>query len=139
LTRLAVDASVAVKWFVPEIHSEAALRLLKQKERELLVPDLVWGEVGNILWKKRRRDEITDEDARFVLRQLDRFDWTVHSSQVLAETAWRLSSRLQRTFYDSLYLALAESQSCPLVTADRRLFNAVSPSGFDLIWIEDVV
>ena len=138
MTRLAVDASVAVKWFVPEIHSEAALRLLKE-ERDLLVPDLVWGEVGNILWKKKRRDEITDEDARFVLRQLGRFNLAVHSSQELAETAWKLASRLQRTFYDSLYLALAESQSCPLVTADRRLFNAVSPSGFNLLWIEDVV
>jgi predicted nucleic acid-binding protein len=138
LNRLVVDASVAVKWFVPEIHSEAALRILKG-ERDLLVPDLVWGEVGNILWKKRQRSEVTDEDARFVLQQLGRFKLAVHSSQELAETAWALATRLNRTYYDSLYLALSESQSCPLVTADRRLFNAVSPSGLNLIWIEDIV
>lgn len=138
MTRLAVDASVAIKWFVPEIHSEAALRIL-QKKRELLVPDLVWGEVGNILWKKRWREEITDQDARFVLQQLDRLNLDVYSSQKLAETAWDLAGRLKRTFYDSLYLALAQSQACPLVTADRRLFNAVSPSGFNLVWIEDIV
>jgi predicted nucleic acid-binding protein len=138
LTRLAVDASVAVKWFVPEIHSEAALRLLKE-ERDLLVPDLVWGEVGNILWKKKQRGEITDENARFILQQLGRFNLVVHSSQELADTAWALASRLKRTFYDSLYLALAERQGCPLVTADRRLFNAVSPAGLNLVWIEDIV
>lgn len=138
MTRLAVDASVAIKWFVPEIHSEASLQLLK-KRREFLVPDLVWGEVGNILWKKRQRDEITDEDARFVLQQLGRLNLSVHSSQELAGAAWNLASRLKRTFYDSLYLALSESQACPLVTADRRLFNAVSPAGLNLVWIEDVV
>lgn len=138
MTRLVVDASVAVKWFVPEIHSEAALRLLK-KERDLLVPDLVWGEVGNILWKKKQRAEITDENARFILQQLGRFNLAVHSSQELAATAWALASRLKRTFYDSLYLALSESQGCPLVTADRRLFNAVSPAGLNLIWVEDIV
>jgi predicted nucleic acid-binding protein len=138
LNRLAVDASVAVKWFLPEIHSDAALRLLEE-ERELLVPDLVWGEVGNILWKKRLQDQVTDDEARFILQELARFNLIVHSSQELAETAWSLASRLKRTFYDSLYLALAESESCPLVTADRRLFNAVKPFGLDLVWIEDIV
>jgi predicted nucleic acid-binding protein len=49
-----VDASVAIKWYLPEIHSEDALRLIDE-ERELLVPDLVWSEVGNILWKKWQR------------------------------------------------------------------------------------
>jgi len=137
LTRLVVDASVAVKWFVPEIHSEEALRLLKE-EWVLLVPDLVWGEVGNILWKKKQRGEMTDENARFILQQLGRFNLAVHSSQELADTAWELASRLNRTFYDSLYLALAESQGCPLVTADRRLFNAVSPAGLNVVWIEDI-
>jgi len=63
----------------------------------------------------------------------------VHSSQEIAATAWSLATRLRRSFYDSLYLALAESQSCPLVTADRRLFNAVRPSGFDILWVEDVI
>lgn len=137
MTRLVVDASVAVKWFVPEIHSEEALRLLKE-EWVLLVPDLVWGEVGNILWKKKQRGEMTDENARFILQQLGRFNLAVHSSQELADTAWELASRLNRTFYDSLYLALAESQGCPLVTADRRLFNAVSPAGLNVVWIEDI-
>ena len=136
--RLVVDASVAIKWFVPEVHSEAALRLLKE-ERELLVPDLVWGEIGNILWKKRWRNEMTDEDARFVLHRVDRLKLNVHSSQKLKETAWSLATRLKRTFYDSLYLALSETQACPLVTADRRLYNAVSPSGFNVVWIEDII
>ncbi len=137
MQRMAVDASVAIKWFLPEIHSEAALRLLTE-ERELLVPDLVWSEVGNILWKKWQQGQLQDEDAPAILHDLGRLGLAVRSARELAADAWSLATRLRRTFYDSLYLALAESEACPLVTADRRLFNAVSPSGFNIIWIEDV-
>lgn len=39
MSRYVVDASVAVKWFVPEIHTDASLRLL-DGNHELLAPDL---------------------------------------------------------------------------------------------------
>jgi predicted nucleic acid-binding protein len=53
-----VDASVAVKWFVPEIYDAQALRLLSGSH-QLVAPDLLYVEAGNILWKKgaARRDE----------------------------------------------------------------------------------
>jgi predicted nucleic acid-binding protein len=138
LTRIAVDASVAIKWFLPEIHSEAALRLLSA-ERELLVPDLVWSEVGNILWKKWQQGQIADKDAPAILEDLGRLGLEVRAARELAASAWPLAARLRRTFYDSLYLALAELEACPLVTADRRLFNAVSPTGFNIVWVEEVL
>ena len=138
MNRLVVDASVAIKWYLPEVHSEDALRLLDD-ERELLVPDLVWSEVGNILWKKWQKDQLTAEQPPAILQDFGQLGLVIHSSQKLAPTAWSLAARLKRSFYDSMYLALAETQACPLVTADRRLFNAVSPSGFNLVWIEDIV
>ena len=54
-----VDASVAVKWLVNEQASEAAHRLLNSEER-LVAPDFIVVEVGNVLWKKLRRGELTD-------------------------------------------------------------------------------
>lgn len=45
MIRLVVDASVAAKWFVPEIHQPAALRLLDDRH-ELLSPDLITAEFG---------------------------------------------------------------------------------------------
>lgn len=50
---IVVDASVAIKWFIPEIHATAAGRLL-EKNLKLLAPDLIFAEIGNILWKKCR-------------------------------------------------------------------------------------
>ena len=46
----------------------------------------------------------------------------------LAEQALQLAFGFRRPAYDCFYVALALRQSCPLVTADRSLFNAVGPA-----------
>ena len=48
MKKVVIDASVAVKWFVPEIHSAAAARLL-EPEIVLCAPDLIGPEFGNVL------------------------------------------------------------------------------------------
>ncbi|MEW6116143.1 MAG: type II toxin-antitoxin system VapC family toxin [Nitrospirota bacterium] len=57
MNRFVVDASVAVKWLVPEIHADAALRLLEKNNR-LTAPDLIFSEIGTILLKESRSGEI---------------------------------------------------------------------------------
>ena len=47
--RLVIDASVAVKWVVPELVSERAERLL---DHGLVAPDLLFAECANLLWEK---------------------------------------------------------------------------------------
>jgi predicted nucleic acid-binding protein len=137
LTRFVVDASVAVKWFLPEPYSEEALRLL-DGERELLVPDLLWAEVGNVLWKRWRQGEIPEDAATGILQDLRKLPLAVHPSEEITEVAWSFATRLGRSFYDSLYLSLAANQSCSMVTADRRLWNAVASAVPFLVWIEDL-
>lgn len=61
-----VDANVVAKWFVPERLSEEAVRLLDERH-ELASPDLLWSELGNVLWKKARAGQLTgQETARIV-------------------------------------------------------------------------
>ncbi len=57
--KLVVDASVAAKWLLTEALSPKAVGLV-QPDNELVVPDLFWAEVGNILWKKVRAGELAD-------------------------------------------------------------------------------
>ena len=68
-----VDASVAIKWYVPETHHENALRflrLLSKHSFNLHVPDLFFSEFGNILWKKTRRSQLDEQTAGRIARDL---------------------------------------------------------------------
>ena len=48
-----IDASVAVKWYLAEVHQPEAIIVLDSDEI-LMAPDLLLSEVGNIIWKKVR-------------------------------------------------------------------------------------
>ena len=139
LDRFAVDASVAIKWFVPEIHAGAARRLLREG-MTLLAPDLIWAEVANALWRKWREKELAAETVEGILRDFRRYPLHIHSGESLYDIAWPMAQSSGRTFYDSLYLALALSNGCPLVTADLRFHNAVGGTlwGRHCLWVEDV-
>ena len=128
MRRIVLDASVAIKWYVPEIHSNEAEHLLFLRESGLLgfhVPDLFLIETANILWKKARAGELNTQE----LNQISDAIWfspkTVHASRSLLSSARDISQTLSIAVYDSLYLALAIALDCPLVTADRKLYQAL--------------
>lgn len=139
MSRYVVDASVAVKWFLPEVHADAARSLL-DGGHVLLIPDLIFPEVANILWKRVRRQEITDEEATATVQALGALPLQVSPSWPLVLLGLEIACRNQRTVYDSLYLALAVHENCPMVTADRKLYDAIrsGPLSPHIGWVEDV-
>lgn len=48
--RYVIDASVAVKWYLPEVFEQEASRLLNGRH-ELHVPELILPEIGSITRK----------------------------------------------------------------------------------------
>jgi predicted nucleic acid-binding protein len=120
-----VDASVVVKWFVPEIHSDAARRLLTLPH-EYLAPDLLFAETANTVWKKIRRGELELEEGRRLVADIGRVKVETVSCRALAEDAHALATATGRTVYDALYVALAVRLDTRLITADDRLNAALS-------------
>jgi predicted nucleic acid-binding protein len=62
-----IDASVAIKRYVPEEDCELAMKLYaraKSGEMEFHIPDLMYCEVGNIHWKKVRVGELERTGSR---------------------------------------------------------------------------
>jgi len=115
-----VDASVVVKWFVPEIHSDAARRLLVLPH-EYVAPDLLFAETANTIWKKIRREELTAGEGQQLVADIAQIAVGTVSCRALAEDAHALATATRRTVYDSMYVALAVRLDTRSITADERL------------------
>jgi len=119
---IVVDASVALKWYVDEEHSEQALALLASNER-LIAPDLIVAELCNAAWRLVRRGELGREQLAIIARSVPDAFAALHSSASLAAGAAAIALELDHPVYDCFYMALSEANSAPLVSADRRLLT----------------
>lgn len=117
MTRLVVDASIAMKWVVEEEGTEDALVL---RRRAVAAPDLLVPECANILWKKVRLGELSAEEAMIAARLLARSDVELIGTRALLEPATQLAVELDHPAYDCIYVALAEALDTRFVTADDR-------------------
>ena len=131
-----VDASVVAAAFFREPHADAA-RALLATDRELHAPDLIYAEVANVIWKRQRRGEIDETEAIELLDDLLSLPLRIASSEELLAPALQLAMQTDRTVYDCLYLALAVTNKAVMVSADKRLVNALagSPIGKYVAWI----
>jgi predicted nucleic acid-binding protein len=120
-----VDASVVLKWFFPETHSAAARRLL-DSPHQYVAPDLLFPEVGNAVWKRVRRGELTSDEGQRVIGDIADVAVDTIATRGLLGDAFAIATASGQTVYDSTYLALAVRLETQLVTADQRLLNAVS-------------
>ncbi len=139
LKRYVVDASAAAKWYFREEHSERADALLEQ-ESELLAPGLLVVEVAALAWKRARRGEITEAAADRIVAALRQVPLEIRPTAELVSAALPLALHGGLTLYDAFYAALAVKSGCPLVTADRKLYDVLSSGHLadHALWIGDL-
>ena len=121
---LVVDASVAVKWVLREVGSEAADGLLDHEG--LTAPALWLAEAANALWRRVRIAEITAEEANERLLELHNAPVTSVAIEPNLARALTLATEIAHPIYDCLYLALALHLDTHVVTADRRFAAAAA-------------
>ncbi|MEW6354816.1 MAG: type II toxin-antitoxin system VapC family toxin [Planctomycetota bacterium] len=134
-----VDASVAAKWFFDEPHAVVARRLLSDSF-SLHAPDFFLLEMDNLFCKRIRRGEITvkdGNDARAILRA---GPIQFYPITPVRDMAYRIAIQSRRSIYDCIYVALAVLLNATMVTADRRLYEAISagPLGGYAAWVADI-
>ncbi len=137
--RYVVDASVAIKWYVPEVHEPEAVLLLNG-QHELHVPDLIFPEIGNIVWKKVRKGQVSESVGEEIIASVASKSWTIHPHDQIIKSAYAGAVATGQTVYDWIYLILAISRSCELVTADEKFHKALERTAFkaNMKWIGDV-
>jgi predicted nucleic acid-binding protein len=123
--RTVVDASVAIKWILPEAGSDAAAAL---QGDELLAPAWWLAEAANALWKRAARGVITAAEAARLLSKLRNAPVAAIPVEPDVDAALALAIELRHPIYDCIYLALAIREKAVLVTADSRFFRAAGHS-----------
>lgn len=125
---IVIDASVAVKWIVREAHHERALDVLDQ-EWERIAPDLILPEVANVLRKKLKNREISQDQIPIGLESISVAIPRLVPSSELANDAMALSLELDHSVYDCFYLACALGRGV-LLSSDLRFIRKCVERGY---------
>ena len=132
MKQFVLDASAIATWLLNKRKNEADNMLALLKEREALVPSLWHLETRNaLIMDMRRRRRGTDWYKKIVgtLVKLP-----VHTdTQPELETAFNIAVKHRLTFYDAIYLELAERHKTPLATFDKALASAATAEGLPLL------
>ncbi|MGE5282671.1 MAG: type II toxin-antitoxin system VapC family toxin [Chloroflexota bacterium] len=120
-----IDASVVVTALVHGEYADWAEKHLSTagSGRSLYAPHLLDVEVGHALRRRVAARKLRDDRASAALSELAVLPLrrVVHTG--LLDRAWQLRHNV--SFYDGIYVALAELLGAPLITLDRRLAKAV--------------
>jgi predicted nucleic acid-binding protein len=134
-----VDASVAVKWVIPEDDSDRArdlyVRAMADRDAVIAPPHMPI-EVLNAIRKQVGRRELTPMEGEEAVTTFLDFNVSLAAPRQLYPDAMELALRFDRpTVYDTHYVALAQIAECEMWTADRRLLNAL---GGRLPFVKDI-
>lgn len=123
-----VDASTAFQWEVPEPDSLKAIQLREDYRNgihELISPDIFPAEVGNALIVAERKGTIVAGQFAIRLTAILAFSPDLHATRPLIPRACSIvasvTSGFRLSFYDALYVALAEREGCDLISGDGKL------------------
>lgn len=129
MTTLIVDASVAIKWLVPEDMSDVAKELSGTADH-LIAPRLITTEVANALARKTIQGLLTRQEPKYHLHSLQQFLSELLDVDELIGPAFENACALRHPIYDLIYLEAARTIDGQLVTADQRFVKKVA--GTDL-------
>ena len=134
--KVVIDASIGIKWFKSENENnlENALFLREKilnNEITVFIPDLFLYEVLNTLLLNTGfiEEELNEALNTIYLMELQ----IINSDKDLLKRALSISYNYKVTYYDSLYISLAEVSNALLVTEDKKIlslrekFNFIKP------------
>jgi predicted nucleic acid-binding protein len=121
---IVVDASVAVKWFIPEAGEEAAATLLGGKKR-LMAPALIRLEVAGAIIRRFREGHLSEKKAREGTQAWDAMlqHRVIHlvKEEELFDDAVQMAFLAKHALADCMYLVAAKRLHVQLITADKPM------------------
>jgi predicted nucleic acid-binding protein len=134
---MVLDASVVLKWYLlDEEYGQKALSLLDdylERELDIVAVSLLEYELTNGLVIAQKRARIGDEKLLSAIEGFLDLEIPMKDLIDFYPRILRYCKVYGRSAYDASYLALAETEGIPLITADGGLYGAVKK---DLAWVK---
>jgi len=128
---IVLDASVILKWFLPEEGQELALGFLENhsnNQEQIAVPELLYYEITNTLSVKTRLSQEAIVEAMSYLFDLSLAVFSLSQHEYIESMS--LSRLYNVSVYDASYVALAKSLGTSFITADKRLVQKLTGISF---------
>lgn len=123
---LVIDASVAVKWFLPENDADKAEALLLSGQK-LIAPEIIRIEVAAAFTRLLRTGDLDKPTVEAKLekwhRALTRQAISLERTEEHFAEAAMISMDIQHQLQDCLYVAIGSRLGAPLITADTKLLK----------------
>lgn len=129
--RWIIDASAGIQIALNRKANDRISDILE--DNIINTPTLYIAETGNGFWKYVIYQNMALQDARRLhQRCLDIVD-NILPAQILSERAMFISTTKKITFYDALYLSLAQMQECGIISFDKKLLTTAQSLGIKTI------
>jgi len=137
LKRVAIDASIVLKWYLAdEEYGKNAISLLDKylsNELDIFAPSLLEYEVINGLIIAQKRGRIKEEKILTAIDGFVSLEIKLKNLSLFYPRVLHYCKVYNRSVYDASYLALADEEQISLITADEELYNIVKK---DLKWVK---
>ncbi len=121
-----LDASVVLKWWIEEEDSDKAIWILNRYKEEMLeiaAPDLLIYEIANVL---RYNLRFTTDEIRECIKDLLELELDIIAPvEIVIDLAVETARQREISFYDGLYVTMAQGLGFQLITADEKLYQKV--------------
>lgn len=138
--RCVIDANVGIKRFINDPLTLKVRQLfdtLDNSQTAIYIPDLFYIETANIFCKYVRAGFYTNQEVQADLATLKAFPLIVTSSTELIKEAVNIALTPGISAYDAAYVTLSHQVNTPLLTLDRKLFNALVNSSYNVCYFAD--
>ena len=127
--QLVVDANVVAKLYLRDERYTANTDLLfsrfQRGEVRLIAPRLITYEVPAAIKRGAVRVKATEETWRAAISSFEFLGLAVVDDSDAKYEATRLAINYACTYYDALYLLLAEDLGCRFITADEKVWRTL--------------
>jgi predicted nucleic acid-binding protein len=122
-----VDANVLVKTVVEEDYSKNALEVISDQKAILYAPNILFNEIGSVLYKMTRKGIMQKIYAIESYNSLLKLPIEIQEEKESGlSCALKMSLKHTLHFYDCLYIHTAKNTDSVLLSSDQKLLDVAS-------------